>query len=149
MNFYNLTNIQKITLGLLVGLIMSLFLPWYSISASSNFNVMGQSYGGSSSSTITGINMGFSYLTLILAIAVGYFILAQNFKVAFYISLGLLLNSINVYFNIVGFGDYNVSASAGAYGSVKSSAGYSFGFYIFTILALAISYLSFKESKTT
>lgn len=148
MNFdlNSLNQNQKFQFYAAAALLVSLFLPWWSSSYSANLSAMGQSYGSSASSSLTGFQLTGGIIPLSVGVAAAYFIF-NNTKYVIWCGAAGLLFVANTYFGVVPMGNNNASFSLGSMGGVSSESGFQYGLYIYAISAAALTYFAYLENN--
>jgi len=113
---------------------------------STNMSVMGQSYGGSHSESLTGFQLGMGFIPLITAIAAAYFIF-NNPRYVLWCGIICLLFSANTFFGVVPTGNLNSSISYGDMGGFSAKSGFEFGLYLFAFAAAALTFFAYRENN--
>jgi hypothetical protein len=145
-DFNSLNQNQKFQLYAAAALLVSLFLPWWSSSFSANISAMGQSYGSSGSSSLSGFQLTGGIIPLLVGVAAAFFIFNNNKYVIWCGAAGLLFVA-NTYFGIVPMGNNDASFSLGSMGGVSSKSGFQFGLYIYAVAAAALTFFAYRENN--
>jgi hypothetical protein len=144
-------NKQNILYAVCILIILTVFLPYYSITSEGNVS---SSYGGASASisfVVRGVSLGSFLIIPLLAMLTMYFIYSESrytswgFAILSIISIAYLTHIIGVSSETAtssahsSIGDYSVSATANA----KSTASASYGLLLFFILSILGYYFNY------
>ncbi len=131
---------KKIKLGLLAGMIISYFLPWYNI----------PSIGGSATPLI--FSVGFEYyhifIGLVASIVALVLVIKNDVKFTVFVAAVCIFSSLNLYFLIIPIkkiSEIDVTGLLSGQIIKEIQQSLTYGFYIYSLLSLAFFFIAFKE----
>ena len=127
-------------------IMISLFLPWWSASFSSDLSYGGQSFGSSTSNSLSGYQLTGGILPILVIVASVYFIFNNTAKYVLWSGVGLLLYASSTYFGIIPTGMNNVSFSS-SIGGVSAQSSFTYGLYVFSLGSAILIFLAYRESN--
>jgi hypothetical protein len=116
MELKKMPQLEKIRFFLAIGILVSLFLPWWSTTYNSNISALGQSFGSSGNISIKGYQMEMSIFGIIASIGAIYFIVQKQIY-SLWCALACFLFALNTYFGIQS--KLNVSLNYGDLGGAS------------------------------